>query len=275
MKNTMIVAAFPGSGKTWLCRHQEQYNGITMIDADYFGYEKKVGWADTYIDNVEFMTGKVDFIFVAMYPEVLQKLHKRGIPFVTVSPNNGEWLPEKARALTKQQWMGRICLRDNATVPNFDSWLKMLVQQYDKWTGIGFIQSWEPSSIILLNEDQYLSDVMMGLYLRKEHLELADYGEQGILDDAEDPCSDAADAKPVDDREWNAVPCGPGFRYGQAAMDIPGDRDVDGNGITVMPGDTNTAEVTGMNLAIGKGEMPDGTRESQDIPEADTGYGLI
>ena len=139
---TLIISAFPGCGKTYLFKNQEELlfrvyeerRHFSFLDSDSSKFEKQDGWEKEYVDSIQRVVGTVDFIFISQQQGVLKELKTRGIPFIVVAPDNAEWTNEKERALIKQQWL----------------------TQFD------------PVSFFLLKENQYLSDIMEDLYWKKE-----------------------------------------------------------------------------------------------------------
>lgn len=180
MKRTMIVSAFTGCGKTFLAKGKNcKY---VVKDSDSSTYVKDSGWADCYVSNVmEYAkTGKYDFIFICMSEAVLKVLCKRGIPYVIVEPDNIVWneyeTPErkKERQLIKQQWFGRLCLRDNSFIKDFTSWFSHIKEIYDERTSLQTIDKYKPVSFFCLNQNEYLSDIIDDLYWKKEHCSVYD-----------------------------------------------------------------------------------------------------
>lgn len=111
-----------------------------------------------YVDFIEKLIGKRDFILICQYPEVLQELERRNIAFAIVAPENSK--NEREKQLIKQQWFGRFILRDNNHIEDMNGWLKLLMENFDSWTNIDRLKSFHPDKIILLKEDQYLSDII-------------------------------------------------------------------------------------------------------------------
>lgn len=167
---------FTGCGKTWLAEHQEQY-GYTMLDIDSSTYEKSPGWEEEYVQNVinQAESGKYDFVFICQTESVLDEMDRRCIAYVIVEPDNIVWNepePEerkKKRKIIKQQWFGRLILRDNSHIADFDSWLKHIKEIYDVRTSLGFLNRHTQLFFIPLSQDEYLSDVIDELYWKKEH----------------------------------------------------------------------------------------------------------
>ncbi|MFR2369706.1 MAG: hypothetical protein ACLS8T_18735 [Anaerobutyricum sp.] len=173
--NTLIVSAFAGCGKTWLTEHQGQY-GYTICDTDSSSYDKLTGWEKRYLTDIvkQVESAKYDFIFVCQHDSVLTEMDKQGIPYVIVQPDNIIWneleAPErkKKRLLIKQQWIGRLVLRDNSHIKDFGKWINHIKEIYDERTSLHFIQSHKQVSFFTLEMDQYLSDIIEDLYWKKE-----------------------------------------------------------------------------------------------------------
>lgn len=174
--NTMIISAFPACGKTYLYENQStldfKYLGeekkFTFCDSDSSQYEKTEGWEKRYVDDIELKLGTLDFLFISQHENVLRELNNRDIPFVVISPDNADWVSASDRQLVKQQWFGRFILRDNSHIKDFNSWLSLLKDNYDKWTSVEHITKYNPVSFFLLKENQYISDVIEDLYWKKE-----------------------------------------------------------------------------------------------------------
>jgi hypothetical protein len=175
--NTLIVSAFPACGRSYLTDNQNKlefkYNGkvkrFSFLNIDSQSYDKTNGWESKYVKDIKERIGNVDFIFISQHSSVLRELYNNDIPFVVVSPNNAEWEEDKDRQLTKQQWFGRIVLRDNSRIKDINSYLKRLKDNYDEWTSLEHLAWWNPMSVELLDSNEYLSDIIENLYWRKEH----------------------------------------------------------------------------------------------------------
>ena len=177
MKKTLVVSAFPGCGKTFLYESQDKgFNiqgsnkKISFIDSDSSSYAKTPDWERRYALDIKSKLGTVDFIFISQHSKVLEELHKLGVDYVTVYPNNTNQLSDKERQLIKQQWFGRFVLRDNSHIKDFSKWLSSLKENYDNWTSIEQIKKMNPLKYYLLNQNQYISDILDRLYVLKETL---------------------------------------------------------------------------------------------------------
>jgi hypothetical protein len=108
MKNTRIISAFPGVGKTWLYQHQEQL-GITVLDSDssqFSWIEEGVRHPDfpnNYIQHIKDNLGKVDVICVSSHDVVRQALKENGLNYTIVYPDWSE----------KERYINRFIDRGN------------------------------------------------------------------------------------------------------------------------------------------------------------------
>ena len=143
---------------------------ISFIDSDSSSYAKTPDWERRYALDIKSKLGTVDFIFISQHSKVLEELHKLGVDYVTVYPNNTNQLSDKERQLIKQQWFGRFVLRDNSHIKDFSKWLSSLKENYDNWTSIEQIKKMNPLRYYLLNQNQYISDILEQLYALKEVL---------------------------------------------------------------------------------------------------------
>ena len=177
MKKTLIISAFPACGKTFLYKNQEQLlfksqDGLqihySFLDSDSSKFKKYDGWEKEYVNHIEENIGKVDFIFISQHDVVLQEIANRGLPFVTVGPENLPWTTNENKMLTKQQWFGRFVLRDNTHIANFMDWIKKLSENYDNWTSIQQQTKYGPIEFFPLGANQYLSNIIEELYYKKE-----------------------------------------------------------------------------------------------------------
>jgi len=91
-KNTKVVAAFPGCGKSWLFDHQADLNQ-TILDSDSSGFS----WSEPGVRNPEFPANyikhiqenidKVDAILVSTHQDVRNALKAAGIEYTLVYPD--------------------------------------------------------------------------------------------------------------------------------------------------------------------------------------------
>jgi hypothetical protein len=179
MKKTLIVSAFSGCGKTWLVRNEEKH-GYAVSDSDSSSYEKVKGWETYYVADIleKAKSGKYDFVFISQSECVVDEMDRQSITYVIVEPDNIIWnemeLPErtKERQLIKQQWFGRLYIRDNSHIKDFSKWIEHMKEIYDYRTSIDFINKHHQIAFFTLNQNQYISDIIDELYWKKENYEL-------------------------------------------------------------------------------------------------------
>jgi hypothetical protein len=85
--NTLIIAGFPGVGKTFAANLQQQL-GLSILDSDSSTFDK-THFPDNYINHIKYNIGKYDVIFVSTHEAVRKELLRRHIPFITVVPDIG------------------------------------------------------------------------------------------------------------------------------------------------------------------------------------------
>ena len=157
-KNTAVICAVSACGKTYLSIHAKNFS---VLDIDTSGYSKaNKNWYKDYVDDIEDKLGTVDFIMCGHRSIIKEELKKRDIDFYEVAPAQGE--------IIKQEWFGRFLLRDNSHIKDFDSWLEKLKKNYDKYISTEEISRYNPKGIYLLKENEYISDIINDLYVRKE-----------------------------------------------------------------------------------------------------------
>lgn len=94
-KNTFIISAFPGCGKTWCFENlKEKY---TMLDSDSSKFswivedDKKIrnpDFPNNYIQHIKENLGKVDFIFISTHDTVRKALEENKLMYYLVYPEN-------------------------------------------------------------------------------------------------------------------------------------------------------------------------------------------
>ena len=169
---TVIVSAFPGCGKTYMVNHCSEYKikmyGIEHVcqckDSDSSKYPDTSDKYQRYVDDIEYDIGSYDIIFVSQQEELRAELQRRGIPFIAVGPDQSPWLDEREKRLIKQQWFGRFLLRDNSHIKNFDEWIGKLEANWSAWASPDHLAEYGAKEVILLREDQYLSDIWAEIY---------------------------------------------------------------------------------------------------------------
>lgn len=137
--NTKIIAAFCGTGKTYICNQ----TNINAIEIEYWKY-KNEGLQKEYIGDVKKQIGNVDYIFISTEPEGLKLLQEQGISIILIYPENR----------LRNEYLDRYIERDSP----YD-FIGTFMKYWDKW--INELKEQEYCKHIILNENEYLLDKIM------------------------------------------------------------------------------------------------------------------
>jgi hypothetical protein len=89
-KDTLVVSAFPGTGKTWVYANQGPDQVVLDSDSSLFSWAspgvRSPDFPGNYIQHVKDKIGQVDIIFVSSHKAVRDALVAAGIPFTLVYP---------------------------------------------------------------------------------------------------------------------------------------------------------------------------------------------
>lgn len=97
MKNTRIISAFPGCGKTY-CFNKYNGSGMKILDSDSSNFswikdengnntkERNPEFPNNYINHIKENIGKVDIIFVSSHKVVRDALKDNDIKYILVYP---------------------------------------------------------------------------------------------------------------------------------------------------------------------------------------------
>lgn len=84
MKQTKIISAFPGTGKTHFFNNTDLF--VLDSDSSYFDKSK---FPQNYIEHIKSYIGKVDYILVSSHEDVRKALKDNFIEFLLVYPSIG------------------------------------------------------------------------------------------------------------------------------------------------------------------------------------------
>lgn len=126
---TMVIAAFPGCGKTYTVTHEaDQFNGILDSDSSDFSWikdsngkntdERNPDFPKNYIEHIKSQLGKVEVIFVSSHKVVREALEKEGIHYFLVYPN----------IFQKKEYIKRY--KNRGSDPNF---IKKVSDNWELW----------------------------------------------------------------------------------------------------------------------------------------------
>jgi spore cortex formation protein SpoVR/YcgB (stage V sporulation) len=138
-KQTLVISAFPGCGKSHFFRNNKD---MEVLDSDSSKFDK-AHFPQNYIEHIKSNLGKVDIIMVSSHKEVRDELVKNKIPFTLVYPS-----PE-----IKEEYIQRYIDRGNTS-----AFVDLLNKNWNSW--INELEEQEGCNKIKLKEGQYLSDVI-------------------------------------------------------------------------------------------------------------------
>lgn len=135
MSKTILISAFCGTGKTYLC------NQINAIEIEFWKY-KDVG-LQKYVEDIKNMTGKKDYIFISTDPDGLRLLQKHGFDITLIYPENG----------LRNEYLDRYIQRDSP----YD-FIGTFMKHWDIW--IDELKEQKYCKHIILKKGEYLQDVL-------------------------------------------------------------------------------------------------------------------
>lgn len=136
--NTVICAAFCGSGKTYIC----EKTNIKSVEVEYWQYKDK-GLQKEYVEDIRKHIGIVDYIFIATDPEGLKLLHNEGFNITLVYPKNE----------LRNEYLDRYIERDSS----YD-FIGVFMKYWSPW--IDELKEQTYCKHIVLESGQYLLDVI-------------------------------------------------------------------------------------------------------------------
>jgi hypothetical protein len=141
-KNTKIISAFPGCGKTHLFKNTD----LIILDSDSSKFDKK-HFPDNYIKHIKENIGKVDIILVSSHDVVRKALVENDIFFYLIYPN----------IELKDDYIDRY--KERGSPENF---INLLDSKWIQW--ITEVENQSNCFKIELSKNQYLSDILDIIY---------------------------------------------------------------------------------------------------------------
>ncbi len=139
-KETLIISAFPGCGKSHYFR--ENKDKIIVLDSDSSKFDKS-DFPRNYIQHIKENIGKADVIMVSSHKEVRDDLVQNEIKFTLVYPDIS----------IKDEYIQRYIDRGSP-----EPFINLLTKNWELW--IGELNTQIGCNKIKLKEGQYLSDVL-------------------------------------------------------------------------------------------------------------------
>jgi hypothetical protein len=138
MNKTILYAAFPGTGKTYICNN----TNIKAIEIEYWKYKEK-GLFKEYVSDVKKHFNNVDYIFLSTDPEGLKLLHNEGFEITLVYPDNN----------LRNEYLDRYIDRDSP----YD-FIGTFMKHWNLW--IDELKTINYCKHIILKNRQYLNDIL-------------------------------------------------------------------------------------------------------------------
>jgi len=142
-KDTKIISAFPGTGKTYVYDMFKDTDKYSILDSDSSTFSKKGNWPNEYINHIVSNIGKVDIIFISSHEEVRKMLEITGIKFNLIYP----------KKTLKKTYLRRYKKRKSP-----EAFIDYVDVFWDSW--IESCEQQKGCSKIVLQKNQYLLDVI-------------------------------------------------------------------------------------------------------------------
>lgn len=135
MKETILVSAFPGCGKSHFFKNTK----LVTLDSDSSKFDK-AHFPENYIKHIKSNLGKVDIIFISSHQEVRDALNDNNLEYMLVYPDPS----------LKEEYLERYNKRGSGK-----AFIKLLDEKWNLWMK-GLENDPTPYKYIL-NEGEYLS----------------------------------------------------------------------------------------------------------------------
>jgi hypothetical protein len=136
MKKTLIISAFPGTGKSFLFLNSDKL----VLDSDSSNFDKK-DFPKNYIKHIKKFIGIIDIICVSSHKIVRDELVKNNLNFILSYPDIN----------LKQQYINRFLHRGNN-----ENFIKLLSDNWERW--IEECKNQKYCKHLIMADFEYLSD---------------------------------------------------------------------------------------------------------------------
>lgn len=162
MNKTLVMSAFPASGKTFAYNKYKNSKIIFDSDSSEFSWikdefgnntkKRNPDFPNNYIQHIKDNLGKADIIFISSHLNVRQAMKDNDIDYITVYPSKE----------CRLEWVGRMYLRGNDD--KFISFIN------DNWDNFMFDIKNEPHGTQLwtLEHNQYIENCLVDFLNEKD-----------------------------------------------------------------------------------------------------------
>lgn len=138
MKQTKLISAFPGTGKSYFSENSEKI----VLDSDSSTFDKS-NFPQNYIEHIKKNIGKVDIICISSHLEVRKALEENNLFFDLVFPE----LSLKEEYIERYKIRGSHPKFIELISNNWDLWINQLLEFSNKCTKVE------------LKSNQFISDL--------------------------------------------------------------------------------------------------------------------
>lgn len=139
MKNTQLISAFPGTGKSHFFRNNKDK---VVLDSDSSTFDKS-NFPNNYIQHIKDNMGKADIILISSHKEVREALVQNNLRFLLVYPEVD----------LKDDYVERYKERGSP-----EAFINLLEKMWDTW--INEMDNQTGCDKIKLKKGEYLSDLL-------------------------------------------------------------------------------------------------------------------
>jgi len=146
---TIILSAFPGTGKTYFCKNVAQnFPGQNLVvkDSDSSTFDKS-DFPANYMKHIKEQIGKVDVLCVSSHQEVRDAMEEAGIEYYAVTPD----------AALKNEYLQRF--EDRGSPAGFITYIE------EHWEGWTDLRSYAHlgNNLFTVGKDTYVTQVVQEL----------------------------------------------------------------------------------------------------------------
>jgi hypothetical protein len=146
---TKIIAAFPGTGKSYFASSPDHSISVTDLDSHSYtsgygddGKVRNPDFPNNYLADIKKTIGSIDLLLVSCQPEVIAALRKLGLKFTLVYPER----------VLRDEYVRRFEVRGSSQF-----FTNQLSNSWDHF--LDFLEGQADCEKIQLGSGQYISDV--------------------------------------------------------------------------------------------------------------------
>lgn len=142
VQKTLVISAFPGTGKTYCYKQLKKDDTRTVLDSDSSKFPKD-DFPRNYIEHIKSKINVVNTIFVSSHKDVRDELVKEEIKFLLIYPDRD----------LKEEYKQRYIERGSP-----DNFIQLLDKNWDNW--ISELEEQKNCGHLVLKKGEYIFDYM-------------------------------------------------------------------------------------------------------------------